>query len=120
MAAHIQDIVLKRKWIVSGTVVFKDFAITIDEELGKIPRNSLCSLCCRVVQLTVHAQILVDFACSVSVDFGFLEHWESHAVCGLGPFCDLLICAWLLASELVARKSENLEPLGSILIVELN
>ena len=55
-----------------------------------------------------------------AVDQDFLEDWEIDIVGCLRVFVNLLVCAGLLPSKLVAREGQNLETLVLKLGVELN
>jgi hypothetical protein len=54
-----------------------------------------------------------------AVDVDLREHREGDAVIELAELLDLLLAAWLLAAELVAREAEHLEALAVQLAVEL-
>ena len=63
----------------------------INQEFCEVPRDGSGSLGCRVVETALHSQELVYGTSVHSIDFSFLEHWESYSVSGFRPLKDLIV-----------------------------
>ena len=90
-------------------VVLDNLSLGIDEELGEVPLD----------QITIGVHDLVHWRGIVTVNVQFLGHWEVHTILG-DKSLDLLWCAWLLCTELIARNGNDLETLSIHIFVHLN
>jgi len=88
-------------------------AIAADQELREVPGDVLVALLVRMAVL----QELVEIAGSVSVYLDLREHREVDVVLGADEVQDLFVAARLLGAELVARKAEDAEAPGLVLVV---
>lgn len=105
---------LKIQWVFGRRPSLDNLALLVDQELLKIPLDSL-----QVHQswlLSLHP--LPKWIRAIAIDLGLPENREAHAVVQLAELGDLVIAAWLLASELIAREAEDLE-LAWVLFLEL-
>ena len=82
--------------------------IATHEELGEVPGQVFGAIVSRLGG----TQILVEITGIVAVDFHLAEHGEVHVVFFFGELCHLGIAARLLATKLVAGKSQYGKSLG--------
>jgi len=84
------------------------FALGVDEEFGKVPRDFLSLALLRIEKLRIASQVLVNVAALRAVDVGFLEHHEFSTVKLTSEGLDFGISARLLLHELVAGEGQDL------------
>ena len=105
---------LKIQWVLGRRPSLDNLSLLVDQKLLKVPLDSL-----QVHQswlLSLHP--LPKWIRAITIDLGLSEDWEGNSVVQLAELGDLVIAAWLLASELVAWEAEDLK-LSRILLVEL-
>jgi hypothetical protein len=61
---------------------------------------------------------LIDLVRVVTVDVTFLHQWECDTMVNLAEGGNLLVCAWLLATELIRRETKNHHATVGVLLVE--
>ena len=91
LSQHLLDLSLEGEWIVPRAVVMHDLAISVDEELGKVPGDLGRGLVFRGVEWGVHAQELEERVSTrpVHVDLG--EHGEFTTVGSLDEAFDFCV-----------------------------
>jgi len=97
-----------------GGRVALDGAVGGDEELGEVPFDARAQ---QAAGLALQPREYGMGVLAVDVDLG--GDWESHPVVHLAELLDSRVVAWLLMHELIARKSEDDQTLGSELLVDL-
>jgi len=100
--------------------VLNNFALLIDDKLGKVPGNIFGNLLFLVVQLTVLLKESVNLVGVLAVNIALLEEGELGTPSVRSVLLNVLIGVRLLSTELVAREREHLESLAGVLLVKLN
>jgi len=103
----------KRIWCGIGAISLHWNSISIYQEFGKIPLDTLTE---GVVNGTLEEFPDGVGLCSINTNFG--EHRKSHSVVLTSKGFDFFVGARLLTSELIAGKGQHREPLRSQLLVE--
>lgn len=85
-----------------------DLSVTADEELLKVPLDALEAEKTGLLVLEPGPEGVGV----VAVDLGLLHDGEAHAVVELAELLDVIVGAWLLATELVAGEAEDDKVLG--------
>ena len=95
-----------------------DLPVRAHEELLEVPLDALEAHDARLLRL----EPVPDGRGGIAVDLDFLQNGEADPVIDLAEALDVVIGAWVLRRELVARKAEDGEPvwvLGVQVFVEL-
>ena len=95
-------------------------AISVNDELSKVPWNLTCSLVLFIVQWTVSAQILIEWMSVFAIHVDLGEELEFRIECFSGELFDFSFCSRFLAIKLVAREAKDLETLSAELLVKLH
>ena len=117
---HLDELIPERHRVVAWSMIVDHFALTIDDELGKVPRNFFGHVQFFAVEFTVLPEVLVQLTRILTVNLCLLKNREVDFIVPLGVLLDLLVGAWFLAAELIAREGENLESSCLKLGVKLN
>lgn len=97
------DVLLQCFWLRDAPPPLHNLSIPVDQELLKVPLDALQSQ--ESGLLAFHPfPYRLGFA---AVDVRLAQHREADAIVELTKFLDLVVRAWILASELVARKAED-------------
>lgn len=112
-AEHLRDVFLNLLGTSGGWVPFDGLAILVHEELGKIPLDVSPW---KLTQLGL--QILEERVGVGAIDINLLKGRVADAI-AFNECTDLLRCAWLLTSKLVAGKEQHSEGLPFILALQL-
>ena len=101
----LHDIRLERLRLASTRPPLLDLAILANQELLKVPLDTLQAHQSRLLRL----QPLKHGVRTVAVDVDLAEHGKGHAVVDLAEGLDLVVGARVLVVELVAREAEDLK-----------
>ena len=89
-------------------MVVNYLAISVNDELGKVPWNLSCSFVIFIVQWTISAQILVEWMSVLAIHVDLGEELELCIEFFSGKLLDFSFCPRLLAIKLVAGEANNL------------
>ena len=93
-------------------------ALFVDKKSGKVPGDFISHIVLLVVKFAISSQKLVNGMSRRPIHIYFSEHRELYSVI-FGERLNLLVSSRLLVVKLVAGKSQYLEALASILLVDL-
>lgn len=96
-----------------------DLALGVEDELGEVPGDHLGGAGLLVVQLAVVPEVDEEGVGVFAVDFDLAEDGEIGVEVFLHELLDLGLAAVLLAEELVAGESQDLESAAVKLVVHL-
>ena len=91
-----------------------DGTVSSDNELFKVPLDVSSD----AFGIIDRGQFGIERVTVWSVDFDFVKQGERHVVRGGTKLLDLIVCTWLLATELIARKRNNSQSLVCVSRVE--
>jgi hypothetical protein len=100
-------------------IIFHNISVSIDQELSEVPWNFSSLLLLLVPEWRVSSEIFVNWVAVLSITFNLAHHLELDLKLGPDGLLDISIALSLLALELVARETHNVEPLFVVLVVEL-
>jgi hypothetical protein len=107
-------------WIYLWVVVLNNLSLLADKELAEVPWKHMSVLLNWIVKFTVCSQPLVHLSSICSINFAFLEDWESALELVSHEIENLFVSAWLLGHELVAWECQDLEALSLILLIDFS
>eukprot|EP00742_Colponemidia_sp_Colp-10_P002565 GILJ01002740.1.p1 GENE.GILJ01002740.1~~GILJ01002740.1.p1 ORF type:complete len:133 (-),score=0.14 GILJ01002740.1:267-665(-) len=93
-------------------------SLPIQQKLFKVPCESLGFSCECVVNLGMRAKKLKNGVCRTAVHLHLRKQLELNIMFRCNTVLNLCVCARLLAQELVARKSENLQTLAVVFTMQ--
>jgi len=95
-------------------------SFTVQNELGEVPWNHVSLTSLAVVQLAMVSQKHEQWVGALAVYLDLLEDWELSVEILVNEFTDLLGRTVLLTEKLVAGEGQNLEALGTKLLMHID